>query len=141
MSKEFLIWIDPDIQGSEYDSYVNQIKGTGKYEVSTYLTIEKAFPKIKEIKFNDTTIIISGKIYKEFFKQLQHSLKDLYVIPQIIIFCEYKDLNKIKKEEEPYPLFEKNFIFYKFEDVMKQLSIDNLLEYFSKNAFKIFRVE
>ena len=138
MSKEFLIWIDPDIQGSEYDSYVNQIKGTGKYEVSTYLTIEKAFPKIKEIKFNDTTIIISGKIYKEFFKQLQHSLKDLYVIPQIIIFCEYKDLNKIKKEEEPYPLFEKNFIFYKFEDVMKQLSIDNLLEYFSRNEKFIF---
>ena len=138
MSKEFLIWIDPDIQGSEYDSYVNQIKGTGKYEVSTYLTIEKAFPKIKEIKFNDTTIIISGKIYKEFFKQLQHSLKDIYVIPQIIIFCEYKDINKIKKEEEPYPLFEKNFIFYKFEDVMKQLSIDNLLEYFSRNEKFIF---
>ena len=77
MSKAFLIWIDPDIQGSEYDSYVNQIKGTGKYEVSTYLTIEKAFPKIKEIKFYDTIIIISGKIYKDFFKKLQHSLKDI----------------------------------------------------------------
>lgn len=67
MSKAFLIWIDPDIQGSEYDSYVNQIKGTGKYEVSTFLSIEKAFPKIFEIKFDDTIIIISGKIYKDFF--------------------------------------------------------------------------
>jgi hypothetical protein len=138
MSKAFLIWIDPDIQGSEYDSYINQIKGTGKYEVSTYLTIEKAFPKIKEIKFYDTIIIISGKIYKDFFKKLQHSLKDIFVIPQIIIFCEYKDLIKIKKEEEPFPLFEKNFIFSKFSDIMKQLSLDNLLEYFSKNEKFIF---
>ena len=138
MSKAFLIWIDPDIQGSEYDSYVNQIKGTGKYEVSTFLSIEKAFPKIFEIKFDDTIIIISGKIYKDFFKKLQHSLEKLFVIPQIIIFCEYKDLLKIKKEEEPFPLFEKNFVFSNFSDVMKQLSIDNLLEYFSRNEKFIF---
>ena len=53
---------------------------------------------IKSLKFEETNIIISGSLYNEFIKKFEENIRDIYIIPKIVIFTlnEEKFLEKNK---------------------------------------------
>ena len=53
--------------------------------------INSAFNKIKGIKFIETIIIVNEKLYVEFVKLFKKHLKDIYIIPNIIIYSSNKE--------------------------------------------------
>ena len=110
-----IIWIDRNINSPENKSYLTQLGYISKRtntspendnqntlsQISTFIdksnnkpnpyihpydNISQAINYIKQIKFIPTFIIISGSCFKDFVKEFDKNLKNIYVIPKIIIF-------------------------------------------------------
>ena len=45
---------------------------------------------MKSISFQETKVIISGKLYPEFIRKFKENIIDIYVAPKIIIFTSNK---------------------------------------------------
>ena len=137
-----LIWIEPKIvEEEEYDEYLQRVKSVGKYKLFTYTKPEDGINEINKVKFEDTTIIVSGNILDKFFFLLAQNLKKLYIIPKILVFSESKKINEIKKNLKNYeqcPFFNQEYLFDSFNLVEKELKIDETLKYFSRNEKFIF---
>ena len=137
-----LIWIEPKIEKEEeYDEYLQRVKSVVKYKLFTYTKPEGGINEINKVKFEDTTIIVSGNILDKFFVLLAQNLKKLYIIPKILVFSESKKINEIKKNLKNYeqcPFFNQEYLFDSFNLVEKELKIDETLKYFSRNEKFIF---
>ena len=137
-----LIWIEPKIEKEEeYDEYLQRVKSVVKYKLFTYTKPEGGINEINKVKFEDTTIIVSGNILDKFFVLLAQNLKKLYIIPKILVFSESKKIDEIKKNLKKYehcPFFNQNYLFDSFNLVEKELEIDETLKYFSRNEKFIF---
>ena len=82
-----LIWIEPKIEKEEeYDEYLQRVKSVVKYKLFTYTKPEGGINEINKVKFEDTTIIVSGNILDKFFVLLAQNLKKLYKIPKLLDF-------------------------------------------------------
>ena len=67
------------------------------FKLQIFKEINKALNHIKYIKFQETKLIISDRLYSQFLKKFKENIIDMYVVPKIIVF---------KKDKE-------NFIEYK----------------------------
>ena len=83
-----VIWIDENINSIEYERYVDILESTGYFKLICLKEI--SFSEIKKIKFEETIIIISGKLYINFIQELKSNLNSIYIIPKIIIFTKDK---------------------------------------------------
>jgi len=103
-----IIWIDPNIDNSENTKYINELKRFKNIETHTFKDISDSLEKIKTIKFEETHIIVSGSLYSEFIKKLEENIRDIYVVPKIIIFTSSKEqflnFNEDYKENSFYSL-------------------------------------
>ena len=75
-----VIWIDENINSLEYESYIDILKSTGYFKLICLKEI--SFTEIKQIKFEETIIIISGKLYINFIQELKSNLNSIYIIPK-----------------------------------------------------------
>ena len=106
-----LIWIDSNIDNNENVEYQNKIKSLGFTNIKCFKTVEEGIRYIKKIKFEKTKIILSGKLYIEFILTFKKNIRDINIIPKIIIFTRNKD--KFLESNKDY----KNIIndsFYNF---------------------------
>ena len=55
---------------------------------------------MEEIRFEETIVILSGKIYIEFIEKFKEHLKNIFVIPKFVIFLNRK--NEFLKKNENY---------------------------------------
>ena len=85
-----IIWIDPNIDNSENTKYINELKRFKNIEMHTFKDISDSLKQIKKIRFEETHIIVSGTLYSEFIKELEENIRDIYVVPKIIIFHRVK---------------------------------------------------
>ena len=93
-----VIWVDPLINNEENRKYLKYLKNFDYLKVKDFKEVKYAIDEIKKIYFEETVIILSGKLYFEFIKQFKENLKDIYIIPTILVFT-----NKLDK------FFEKNY--------------------------------
>ena len=103
-----IIWIDPNINNKENTKYLKQLESYKNKKVHPFNNISDALEQIKKIKFEETYIIVSGSLYSEFIKKLKENIRDIYVIPKIIIFTlnkeKFLNLNEDYKENSFYSL-------------------------------------
>ena len=94
-----IILIDPREEKIEKIKFLNGLKSLKYYNLKSYRKIEDAIIEIKKIVFEETIIIINEKQYIEFVELFNKNLKDIYIIPKIIIYEENKE-NFIEKNKE-----------------------------------------
>ena len=109
-NKLLIIWIDKNIKNEENQKYVKDLNSDNnsqlnngintnekvlnfrknlsdlKKDVQEFTDLNNAFDAIKEIRFIDTIIIVSGSYLVEFIKKFKHNLNQIYIIPKIIVF-------------------------------------------------------
>ena len=85
-----IIWIDKNIDNAENSNYLNEFISLG-YKVKTFKNIPEAINEIKKLHFEETFIIVSGSLYIKFILELQKIIKNLCIIPKIIIFTSNKE--------------------------------------------------
>ena len=93
-----IFWIDENINNKENIQYRKELEFLGFSEVKIYDNVFEAFLEIKEVEWQAPYIIINGKLYNEFVKRLKENLKDIYLVPKIIIFT--KDKENIEKNQD-----------------------------------------
>ena len=86
-----IIWIDKHIDNVENSLYIKKLISLGRYKVKICKNISEAIIQIKMLHFEETFIIVSGSLYIQFILDLKKSLKDLSIIPKIIIFTSNKE--------------------------------------------------
>ena len=86
-----IIWIDPNVDNEENNGYLKELQNYKYFKISSFKNIDEAINKIKEIEFEETNIILSGRLYIQFIEKFKENLKDIYIIPKIIIFTGNKD--------------------------------------------------
>ena len=103
-----IIWIDPNINNNENTKYLRQLESYKNTKVHPFKNILDSIEFIKTLKFEETNIIISGSLYSEFIKKFEENIRDIYIIPKIIIFTlskeKFLELNKDYKENSFYSL-------------------------------------
>ena len=109
-NKLLIIWIDKNIKNEENQKYVKDLNSDNnsqlnngintnekvlnfrknlsdlKKDVQEFTDLNNAFDAIKEIRFIETIIIVSGSYLVEFIKKFKHNLNQIYIIPKIIVF-------------------------------------------------------
>ena len=85
-----IIWIDPNINNYENTKYIKDLESFKNTRIYPFKDISDSLEKIKTIKFEETHIIVSGSLYSEFIKELEENIRDIYVVPKIIIFHRVK---------------------------------------------------
>ena len=109
-----IIWSDENINSKEYIEYIEILKSIGNFRFICLKEIKESFVEVKKIKFEETIIIVSGKLYIDFIEELKENLTSIYIIPKIIIFTKNK-YDFYEHNEEYNNII--NHPFYNFDGV------------------------
>ena len=128
---ENVIWIDEIVDNEENTGYLKDLNSLG-YNVQCFKKVDEGFDYIKDIKFESTKIIISGRLYIKFIKKFIDNMNYLYVIPKIIIFTRDKERflkrNKANEDIINHPFFNYGGIRVIIDDVISFLK-DEIVQY------------
>ena len=86
-----VIWIDPNIDNEENTKYIKELQDINCFNIRYFKNVVDAITLIKSIRFIETNIIISGSLYSEFVEKFKENIKDIFIIPKIIIFTLNKE--------------------------------------------------
>ena len=86
-----VIWIDPNIDNEENTKYIKELQDINCFNIRYFKNVMDAITLIKSIRFIETNIIISGSLYTEFVEKFKENIKDIFIIPKIIIFTLNKE--------------------------------------------------
>ena len=106
-NKTLIIWIDKDINNKENEKYQEILEKYDKIKLKCYEQLDKGIELIKETKFQKTIIITSGRIFPDFYKEFKANLKEINIIPHIIIFTS--NIKKYKERNEKSLLIKEPF--------------------------------
>jgi len=128
-NNSYIIWIDEKIDNEENSNYSKELKSMGLLNLSLYKEIDEAINQMKSLKFQETKVIISGRLYFEFVKKFKEKIRDMCVAPKLIVFTKNKE-NFIEYNKEFLSI---NNIFYTFggiaitfDDVKKFLRSEDI---------------
>lgn len=74
--KDFLIWIDPNLDNEENSEYKDELEYLVFHKIKLFKNIEKALNTIKSIKFEEAIKIVSGSFYLKFIDDFKINLKE-----------------------------------------------------------------
>ena len=99
---ENIIWIDLNVNSEENKEHIEELESYVYFNVKCFNNVEESIDFIKKIQFKETTIIVDGRLYIEFINKFKEDLKDICIIPKIVIFTKSKKefLNNNKEYEE-----------------------------------------
>ena len=120
---KYIIWLDPNINNNENRQFQEMIKKElkeGDY-LKTFNNVEEAINLLKTISFKKTYVISSGSFCEQFFKELNEIIKEINIIPEIMIFTSEKRKKDIINNPAKYPLFNINFVYTYFESIFDRL--------------------
>ena len=89
--KTNIIWISSNENNEIIKNYLKELENSKFYKINLFYSIEESINKIKKIKFEETIIVINGNLYIKFIELFQKNIKDIYIIPKIIIFTDNKE--------------------------------------------------
>ena len=87
-----VIWIDENIDNEESKGYRKELEKIWYLKVKCFKDTKEAIDYLKEIEFKETKIIVNGGLYIEFINIFIENLREINVIPKIIIFEKEKEL-------------------------------------------------
>ena len=91
--------------------------------------IDEAIIYLKEISFEETKVIISGRLFDEFIKSFREKIKEMRIAPKFIVFTSNRDRFLRMSEEfenENNSFFTNGGIATKFKEVKEFLSKEDL---------------
>jgi len=115
-----IIWIDPKVDNEEIKSYLKELKNFKNTKISSFKSVMESLTFIKKIKFSETFIIISGSLYTDFIEKFKENLKNIFIIPKIIIFAPNKEQfveNNINYNSKYNSFYNLGGIHISFEDI------------------------
>ena len=86
-----VIWID-----EKYDNFINigytkELRAINSIKyLRLFKSVDEAMTYLKEIKFDETIIIVSGRLYSELVEKFKENVLDIYTVPKIIVFTSSK---------------------------------------------------
>ena len=84
--KTNIIWISSNENNEIINNYLKELENSKFYKIKLFYSIKESINKIKNIKFEETIIIVNGNIYIKFIETFQKNINNIYIIPKIIIF-------------------------------------------------------
>ena len=105
-----IIWIDENVDSYLNLSYSQELKSINSVNVNLFKNVIEAINYLKTLRFEDTKIIICGRLYSEFVNTFKKNIIEMYVIPKIIVFTR----NKEKFIEFNPDYYDSNNKFYNF---------------------------
>jgi len=109
-SKINILWIDPNVNNEENLNYQENLKNLGYTKINFLSTIKEGLNILQSIKFEETFIIVSGGFYLQFINNFKKILKDIYVIPKVLVFTSRKAISYLDNGNNEI----KNKSFYNF---------------------------
>lgn len=85
-----VIWVDANVDNCENTSYKEEMKSMEDIKLKWFKDPSQAIDYLKQIKFEETKIIISWRLYAEFIENFVENIKEINVVPKIIIFTGRK---------------------------------------------------
>ena len=119
--KSNLLWIDDKL---EKQFYIQELESLNKFNIYTFKNIDDIINKIKEIKFEKTFIIINNNYYNYFITQFIENIKDIFVIPKIIIIQNPIEKNTIIHNSKEDPFYNICFVKNNFSEI-KEFFLEN----------------
>ena len=92
-----VIWIDQYINAKDNAKFRSTLESLGNFNIKYFKDINESMVHLKSIKYEETFIIISGRLYPELIGNLIKNFSDLYIIPKIIVFTSDKNKGNIEK--------------------------------------------
>ena len=88
-----IIWIDPNVDGDdENKSYFKELYNNfTSHKIYRIKTVKEGINQINKILFEETIIIVSGKLFKEFIVEFRKNINNLCFVPNIIVFTANKN--------------------------------------------------
>ena len=106
-----VIWFDENYDSKENIEYSKELEVYKNLKIKCFKTVEEGIEYIKKIEFEETSIILSSRLYSDFITNFKNNLEEFKVIPKIIIFTRHRaEFLKYNKEYENYI----DNSFYKF---------------------------
>ena len=81
-----IIWIDSNIENEENSNYVSKLLKMKLSKFKQFTNVDTAINYMKTIKFKETKIIVSGKLYTELIEKFKKNVVNMYVAPKILVF-------------------------------------------------------
>ena len=81
-----IIWVDGQINSNQNIEYRKQLELLGNFKLKSFLNVNEAMVYIKSIKYEETFIIVSGRLYTDLIGNLIKNFTELCIIPKIIVF-------------------------------------------------------
>ena len=143
-----ILWIDPNVNNEENSNYKEKLKNLGYSNIFCVTTIKEGLNILKSIKFEETFIIVSGGFYFQFTINFKEILREIYVIPKILVFTSRKKMKYLSNANNE--ILNKsfyNFGGYKilFEDIkniienqISNININYQLKGYNENEKKFF---
>ena len=109
MSK--VLWIDQNVDNYINIGYAKELRAINSVKyLKLFKNTEEAVTYLKEIRFDETIIIVSGRLYAELVEKFKENLLEIYTIPKIIVFTSSR--NKFIEFNKDYE--NENNKFYNF---------------------------
>ena len=126
MSK--IIWIDRNIYNEENLGYVKELEELGYKKLRLFETVTEAFDYMKSILFEETKIIVSGRLFSEFISAFKKNITNMCFVPKIIIFTREKE--KFLENNKDYEKIENKFYTFgglttKIDEIKEFLKNEN----------------
>ena len=74
--KFIVIWIDPQIDNEENTEYASKFKSMNFLSIKLYKNVNDAIIFMKTIHFEETKIIVSGKLFPELIRSFKENEKN-----------------------------------------------------------------
>ena len=137
-NRQVIILIDVELEeddikiaqnNTEAGEFIDQIKNNDKNKLE-FTDINEAMIIIKQLKFQETIIIVNAEIFIDFVKLFYENLLIICIIPKIIIFSEKQIIINF-----PYNI--PNPLFYTYFGVKNKKQINNFLKKEAEENSKI----
>ena len=122
-----VVWIDTNIDNFENSGFGKHFKSMKSLKLELLKNINDAIEYLKSIKFEETKIIVSGRLYAPFVQIFKANLVDMCISPKIIVFTS--NIFAFNQYNPDYQSDENKFFSYggitvKFRDILKFLEND-----------------
>ena len=130
-----VIWIDEELDSEENKKYAEELNSFGSLIVRLFKNLDKAIEHMKYIEFQETKVIVSGKLYPEFVTKFKENIIDMCVAPKIIIFTRNKlTFLKSNKDYQNNKFYNFGGVVDTFQEVVKLLRSESELKKKINNA-------
>ena len=114
-----LIWIDPNLDTPENQEYAKQLIAINSLKFKSFKTVDEAITYMMDIKFEETQILVTGRLYVELVENFKQNIKEMCITPKIIVFT--RNANNFLKYNVDYK--NKNNSFYNSGGILTDIKV------------------